>query len=189
MLLSYTFSINPYSHPIGFTRLMSRHCLIGSIKCCCYVGLDNLLQQVQWHGAVADSSDMKIPNIVQITQLILRVLSQGQDFEHASHVGAGLSRADAVTSNGTVVTNVLQIESLGLLERSFTAGKMGLSDLLVFRRELIEARREHIEATAEAWMARIALDLAVGTLPVPMPGAPQPFTTGAAETDLSLETN
>lgn len=55
--------------------------------------------------------------------------------------------------------------SLHLLGRSFTAGKIGLSDLLVSRRELIAARREFTEAATTAWNARIALDLAVGQLP------------------------
>jgi outer membrane protein TolC len=61
--------------------------------------------------------------------------------------------------------------SLDLLGRSFTAGKIGLSDLLVSRRELIAARREFTEAVKTAWNARIALDLAVGELPAVAPSA------------------
>ena len=58
-------------------------------------------------------------------------------------------------------------DSLELLERSFAAGKIGLAELLVFRGELVASRQEHIEATADAWQARIDLDLAAGRLPLP----------------------
>ncbi|MGH9464228.1 MAG: hypothetical protein ACRD0X_01195, partial [Thermoanaerobaculia bacterium] len=53
-----------------------------------------------------------------------------------------------------------------------TAGKIGLSDVLVFRRELVEGRREQLETTAQAWQARLELDLAAGMLPVPASLAP-----------------
>jgi len=56
-------------------------------------------------------------------------------------------------------------ESLDLLGRSFAAGKIGLPDLLLSRRELIEGQREFIEAVAAAWVARVTLDLAVGRVP------------------------
>lgn len=71
-------------------------------------------------------------------------------------------------------------ESLALLQRSFTAGKIGLSDLLLFRRELLDARREEIEATAEAWAGRIALDLAAGRSSVPPPPGERPPANEAA---------
>lgn len=58
-------------------------------------------------------------------------------------------------------------ESLGLLERSFSAGKIGAMELLVFRREFVESERDYIGVLAEAWRARIELDLAAGRLPVP----------------------
>ena len=116
----------------------------------------------------------------------------GQDLAVRREVFSALVRYKAARSSAEqlgeqVVENLA--ESLGLLERSFTAGKIGLSDLLVFRRELIEARREHIEATAEAWMARIALDLAVGRLPVPVPASPKPNSTGLPPTDSCSETD
>jgi outer membrane protein TolC len=38
---------------------------------------------------------------------------------------------------------------------------------LVFRRELIDSRRELIEAAGDAWLAQIELDLATGTTVVP----------------------
>jgi len=66
-------------------------------------------------------------------------------------------------------------EGLALLDRSFESGETDLSALLVLRRELLDARREQIEATAAAWTARIALDEAVGRLPLSVtqePGSP-----------------
>jgi cobalt-zinc-cadmium efflux system outer membrane protein len=56
-------------------------------------------------------------------------------------------------------------ESLDLLRRSFQAGKIGSTELLLFRRELVESRREHVETLARLRSARITLDLAAGRLP------------------------
>jgi cobalt-zinc-cadmium efflux system outer membrane protein len=58
-------------------------------------------------------------------------------------------------------------ESLGLLERSFSAGKIGAMELLVFRREFVESERDYVGVLADAWRARIELDLAAGRLSVP----------------------
>ncbi len=79
---------------------------------------------------------------------------------YSAHARYRAARASADKLEERVVGNLA--DSLGLLQRSFTSGKIGLSDLLVFRRELIEARREAIEAKTAAWVARIALDLALG---------------------------
>lgn len=53
-------------------------------------------------------------------------------------------------------------ENLNLLERSYTAGKIGATDLLLLRRELVEARRDWIEVVAAGWSAAVVLDLALG---------------------------
>lgn len=52
-------------------------------------------------------------------------------------------------------------EGLTLLERSFEAGKIGSAELLLYRRELVEGRRQALAATRDVWEA--ALDLAVAT--------------------------
>lgn len=52
-------------------------------------------------------------------------------------------------------------EGLGLLERSFEAGKIGSAELLLYRRELVEGRRQAVAAARDAWVA--ALDLAAAT--------------------------
>jgi cobalt-zinc-cadmium efflux system outer membrane protein len=58
-------------------------------------------------------------------------------------------------------------ENLELLERSFDVGKIGATELVLFRRDLVEGRRDYIQALADAWQARISLDLAVGALTLP----------------------
>ena len=58
-------------------------------------------------------------------------------------------------------------ENLDLLQRSFAAGKIGSTDLIVFRREFVESQREYVEAQAHAWQMRVALDLAAGRLVIP----------------------
>lgn len=58
-------------------------------------------------------------------------------------------------------------ENVDLLQRSFAAGRIGATDVVTLRRELVAGRREYVEALADAWLARIQLDLSVGGLAVP----------------------
>lgn len=58
-------------------------------------------------------------------------------------------------------------ENLRLLQRAYEAGEIGGSALDVARRAFRESGRELIEALAAAERARIRLELATGTLPVP----------------------
>ncbi|GAB4222625.1 MAG: TolC family protein [Acidobacteriota bacterium] len=53
-------------------------------------------------------------------------------------------------------------ENLRMIERAFTAGKIGWTDVIVFTGEFLEARREMLDVLAEAWLAAIELDLATG---------------------------
>jgi len=52
-------------------------------------------------------------------------------------------------------------ESLALLRRAVEEGELSATDVLLLRRELVEGRREQIEAAAELWFARTDLALAV----------------------------
>jgi cobalt-zinc-cadmium efflux system outer membrane protein len=54
-------------------------------------------------------------------------------------------------------------EGLDLVERSFEAGRIGGAELLLYRRELVEGRRQAVAAEAEAWVAAIELAAAAGT--------------------------
>jgi cobalt-zinc-cadmium efflux system outer membrane protein len=53
-------------------------------------------------------------------------------------------------------------DGLALLERSFEAGKIGAAELLLYRRELVEGRRQAVEALGEAWEAAVELAVAAG---------------------------
>jgi len=64
-------------------------------------------------------------------------------------------------------------DNLALLRQALDAGKINTSDVVVFRRELVEGRRQFIEALFEAEAARIALDLATGSTPVPTTSDPE----------------
>lgn len=59
-------------------------------------------------------------------------------------------------------------ENVELLQRSFEAGRIGASEVVTLRREFVASRREYIEAVADAWLARIELDLATGRLSLPL---------------------
>jgi len=55
-------------------------------------------------------------------------------------------------------------ENVELLQRSFAAGRIGATEVVTLRRELVAGRRESIEVQADAWLARIRLALATGTM-------------------------
>jgi cobalt-zinc-cadmium efflux system outer membrane protein len=68
---------------------------------------------------------------------------------------------DAAEALDELVFGTLQ-DNLQLLQTAFEAGKIGWTEVLVFRRTFIEGQRDFVETTAEAWEARITLDLATG---------------------------
>ena len=75
----------------------------------------------------------------------------------AARAAAEFLRAEVV---GTLEENV------DLLQRSFAAGKIGATEVVIFRREFVASQREYVEAVADAWLARITLDLATGRLDI-----------------------
>ena len=96
-------------------------------------------------------------------------------------VAAAWSQAEATSRALAVflqtVAGTLE-ENLDLVQRGLAAGKLRGSEVLVFRRELIDSRRELIEAAADAWLAQIELDLATGSTPVPaISDLPRPSET------------
>lgn len=68
---------------------------------------------------------------------------------------------------GQVIGNLQ--ENFRLLQRSFEEGKIGRSELFVFRREFVESQREYLDAVTEAWQARVRLGLATGRFPIANP--------------------
>ena len=93
-----------------------------------------------------------------------------RELELAREIVAARARYEAAAASArefeTAVLGKLR-DNLDLLERSFEAGKLGLTEVVVIRRELLDAQREHVEAKAEAWQARVALDLASGVITLP----------------------
>lgn len=55
-------------------------------------------------------------------------------------------------------------ENESLAARSYDAGQIGLAELLLIRREILETRFQHLDARVNAALARVALDAAAGVL-------------------------
>lgn len=58
-------------------------------------------------------------------------------------------------------------DRLDLLREALRKGQIGISEVLVMRRQILAARRELVEARTTAWQARVELDLAAGRMPLP----------------------
>ena len=86
--------------------------------------------------------------------------------------------AEALTALADLVVVNLE-DSLDLLSKAVDAGELSATEVLLLRRELVEGRREHVEAAAELWLALVDLELAAATdLPDPVldpsPSTPSP---------------
>ena len=80
---------------------------------------------------------------------------------------------EVVAAHGRLVTSLTALraaeglgmsaleEGLDLLQRAFEAGKIGSAELLLYRREIVEGRRQALAAERDTWIA--ALDLATAT--------------------------
>lgn len=55
-------------------------------------------------------------------------------------------------------------DSLALAARSYEVGQIGLPDVLLLRRELLDTRYQHLDALLEAALARVQLDASAGIL-------------------------
>jgi cobalt-zinc-cadmium efflux system outer membrane protein len=62
-------------------------------------------------------------------------------------------------------------ENIDLLQRSFAAGRIAATEVVTLRREFVASRREYIEALADVWQARTALNLAIGHFTLPQTAA------------------
>ena len=97
-------------------------------------------------------------------------------------VVAAWSRAEATSRALAVflqtVAGTLE-ENLDLVQRGLAAGKLRGSEVLVFRRGLIDSRRELIEAAGDAWLAQIE----ASTSPLaPLQSPPTSDPSSSAET-------
>jgi cobalt-zinc-cadmium efflux system outer membrane protein len=55
-------------------------------------------------------------------------------------------------------------ENVTLTTRSFEVGQLGLPELLLIRREILDTRFQYLDALLEAALARIDLDASAGVL-------------------------
>jgi cobalt-zinc-cadmium efflux system outer membrane protein len=55
-------------------------------------------------------------------------------------------------------------ENDALTTRSFDVGQIGLPDLLLIRREILDARMQYLDALLLAALARVDLDASAGVL-------------------------
>jgi cobalt-zinc-cadmium efflux system outer membrane protein len=55
-------------------------------------------------------------------------------------------------------------ENEQLTTRSFDVGQLGLPDLLLLRREILDTRFQHLDALLEAALARVDLDASAALL-------------------------
>lgn len=81
--------------------------------------------------------------------------------EVAAAYGRYLAAAEALRALEGLVVETLA-ESLDLLRRAVDAGELSATDVLLLRRELVEARREHVETAGELWLTLTDLELAAG---------------------------
>lgn len=94
----------------------------------------------------------------------------GAELDLRQRVAAARARTEAA-GRAFEVLDTLVVESLeetlDLLERAFREGEVSATEVLVLRRELVDGRREYVEAARDLWTARIDLDLTTGSLDVP----------------------
>jgi len=100
-----------------------------------------------------------------LERVIKREVAEAWSSLRAAQAAAGRFEEDVVGSFQ---------ENLRLLRRSFEAGKIGVSEVLLFRREFLDAQRESVEARSDARRARVLVDFAAGTLELPDHPSPHP---------------
>lgn len=94
-----------------------------------------------------------------LERTIEREVAESWSLLRAAQAAAGRFEQDVVGSFE---------ENLRLLRRSFEAGKIGVSEVLLFRREFLDAQRESVESRSDARRARVLVDFAAGTLELPL---------------------
>jgi cobalt-zinc-cadmium efflux system outer membrane protein len=82
---------------------------------------------------------------------------------HVAHAVLG-RRAEAVRELEREALPTLD-ENESLARRSYEVGQIGLGDLLLLRREVLEARSEYIERLFESAVSQFELEAAAGVLP------------------------
>ena len=87
-------------------------------------------------------------------------------FKHHQLPQRGINATPVVVRQRDQVLGTLE-ENVDLLQRSFAAGRIGATEVVTLRREFVASRREYVETLADAWLARVDLDLAIGRFTPP----------------------
>jgi cobalt-zinc-cadmium efflux system outer membrane protein len=96
------------------------------------------------------------------TRVELEAARAGAEAELRSAHATYAARRDAARSLAEIIGSL--DESLDLARRSYESGQIGLGDLLVVRRESLEARAEAMDLVFAAAAARVQLEAAMGVL-------------------------
>lgn len=131
-----------------------------------------------------DERDTIVSGLLTVT---LPVFSKGQELIAAGSARASRLRTELDAMRRRVqievrsaserlerrreVVRILEVDALpavneneSLAARSYDAGQIGLAELLLIRREILETRFQHLDAQLDAALARIELDAAAGVL-------------------------
>lgn len=114
-------------------------------------------------GAIAEAQAAHLRSSAEAESLELQVRRE---------IGATLARYDAaVAAAVSLQSQALATlpENLDLLQRSFEAGKISWTEVLVFRREFVDVQRDYVATLTAAQLAAIELDLAAGRMPAAEP--------------------
>lgn len=106
--------------------------------------------------AEAELTDAQAQTALAEQDALLDVVAAYQQYQ-AARLSLQSLEANVVTTE----------EALRLLRRSFETGKSTWVEVLVMRRTLFDAQRALVRTRATAHLARIRLDMATGTTPVP----------------------
>ncbi len=87
---------------------------------------------------------------------------ESQVVQAAAELASAMGAVEALRGNMATLE-----ESANLLRQAAEAGKIAPSEVLLVRQQTRDAARELLEAVAEAGRARVLLDLATGTTPLP----------------------
>ncbi|MFQ5767255.1 MAG: TolC family protein [Acidobacteriota bacterium] len=110
-------------------------------------------------GAIVEANGLLLQSQAEEKTLELQVRQ-----EVASALALYKAAVEATTNLKLQVMGSLE-DNLALLQRSFEAGKTSWTEVLVFRREFVDVRREFVETITEARLAGIEMDLAAGATP------------------------
>jgi cobalt-zinc-cadmium efflux system outer membrane protein len=149
--LGATFAKPEYGFGVRYAREEGDHIVLGAFK----VALP-AFSKGQELKAVGSARAARIRAQMEMTKTQLQIEVRSA-FEVLSQ------RVSAIRVVETDLMPELE-ETVSLTTRGFEAGQLGVTDLLLIRREILEARFQYLDALLEAALARIELDASAGML-------------------------